>query len=161
MGRTIQLDPSVAAEAKGIPIPEGTYNVLIESAEEKGSKSEANKGKPVYHLRLRITDDGPAKNRSLMTYVSVFPDKNGNVIGLLQMLAALGLPISDDGTLDVPEPEELQGQTAVVKVTHEPFQRAANEEPEMRARVDRWIKAAASTGGAAKRSGKVGFGAKR
>jgi len=153
MVRTLNIDAGVAAEASGNPIPEGWYeDVLIEDVTEKPSgPTSKNPGQPVYHVRLRINDEGEAKGRVLFFYASFHPADNP--VSLIQLIGATGHPVASP--LAVPDPPEFIGQTVRVNVKHETYN------GEVRARADRIKAQGGGTKPAVGRtSGRVKLGAR-
>lgn len=131
------------------PVPEGTYEVLIEDVTLVESKSAKNAGKPMYSIRFRIQDEGEAKNRALFTNVCLWPEA---AISLLQLLDAIGEPVTQAGKLEVPEERYLMGKDLRVKVVHEEYNGG------MQARVKRMMPPLSS---APKPKTRVAFGAKK
>lgn len=148
------------AEANGELIPEDDYwDVQIESVVEKQSTSRANPGRPMYQVRLRILDEGPAKGRVITTTVCLWYEAR---FSLIQMNKSVGYEVTgedESGTVGfvIGDPNEYEGLHGAVRIKHGEY------DGRMTANVDRWLdqnKASGSTlsaanGGLKKSTGKV------
>jgi hypothetical protein len=94
----IQMTGSFSSVQEKQPVPDGTYDLVIESAEAGNSKSS---GKPQIHVVLGIEghDDAP----KVQHYISLpaqddTPDKLGTkMLMLKRFLEAFGIPYEDTG----------------------------------------------------------------
>jgi len=148
MPRTLAVDASAAAEANGSLIPEGDYwDVEIEDVAVKVSQSQANPGKEMYNLRLKIRDevDG-AKGRKLWDTVCLFPEENP--ISLLQLMTSTGwsTELNAEGLLEYPTPEELKGAICAIKIVHGKDGRKGHENDDPRHEVKRYLKPKGTAG---------------
>jgi hypothetical protein len=153
MPRVMPMQESALADAAGELIPEDEYwDVRIEDVKEVESKSKDNAGKPMYQIRVRIMDDGPARNRSLVTSVCLW---DGAHYSLVQLNKSIGLPtkLEQDGVsgLYIPDINELVGATTAIKVKHNLYL------GETRANVDRFLEQKGAKKPASRASGKVGL----
>lgn len=92
------------------PLPTGKYSCAITDVtmEECGPESK-NPGKPYYAIEFTV-QDGKYENRKCWTNAMLFA---GALYTISKLMKALGYDVNE-GEMEVPTAEELQGKTVVV-----------------------------------------------
>jgi hypothetical protein len=102
------------------PIPSGWYiaNITdvemaeVKSAPKPGKKD--NRGEPFYKMELTIESPEKHEGRKVWTNVMLF---SGALYSAVQLVGAVGGVVPEgEGSLEIPEPEELLGKTVAIKV---------------------------------------------
>lgn len=105
------------AEARGDLVPEDDYyDVLIEKVTEtqSGPKSKSP-GSPMYSIRLKIQDAGPAQGRVMTTSACLWYEARFTII---QLNKSIGMEIDDGTDFVYGDPFEYEGQTTAIRVKH-------------------------------------------
>lgn len=132
------------SDVKGFEVaPAGTYKVEIAEAELTESKSDKNKGKPMWKLELQSLEE--TYKGKFFVYAPLWQGAHFTYVALGK---ALGF-INDAGDNTVPDVDTLIGKELAVKVTVEKYTNKDGEEAE-RNQVKSY---APANGGGAKKAG--------
>lgn len=129
MGRTVRVTKGAEEQAASgggdfKPLAAGIYNVTIFEAEEATIKNGANAGVTGARMQFRVSDGQKGANRRLFNTVwdtERWAPKDGKKEGAVnfqffQFYKALGVDFSTEGDVELPEIEDLAGESLAVKV---------------------------------------------
>ena len=137
------------------PLPEGWYNVVIDSVEEQESKSAKNKGKPMYVIDYKV-QGGDFDGRTKREWSCLWA---GALFTQVSLQKAIGRPETvANGNLDVLEPDDLVGKELKIKIKHKEEsytdKETGEEKPVIRDNIQ--SRAAVDGGSTKKSAGKKG-----
>jgi len=99
------------------PVPAGKYHVAITDVELKESKSENNKGKPMYGIELTV-QSGDYEGRKIFDNACLWAGASYTIV---QIVKAMGHDVPANGQgFRVPPVDELIGEEFEVRVIVEP-----------------------------------------
>lgn len=106
---------SEAASFEDLPV--GKFQMVISDVELRESKSEKNKGKPMYAIEFTIAETGDENHdkyagRKAWTNACLW---DGALYTIINIMKALDMPV-DEGQLEIPAIDELVSQELIVRI---------------------------------------------
>lgn len=135
-GEGLVIDLTNVEEMKFEALPKGTWNGLIEDCEFQLSKSA---GKPMWNMKLAVTDEGDYQNRKQFTILSF---SEGALPGTKTAIGTFA-PELLERPFNPKDPEiiaSLIGRPVRFRIKHETYQE------EIQSRIAKWLPAGGEDG---------------
>ncbi len=146
MGLKVNLSENEAGSQVREVLPSGKYLCNIVKVEDKTVQpGSMNAGKPYWNIRF-VVQEGKYEGYSIYARIMLFEGKDGTLNSLAQLLRACGFYVAP-GALDVPENDQIEGKTLIVKGTKIPagFNKKLEREVNEQFKVDGFLVAKTET----------------
>jgi hypothetical protein len=129
MGIVVNVSTKEATAGPQEPFASGKYHLVISDVEMRESKSNKNKGKPMYGMEFTVQESELLKTPAEVVGRKVYTNAclwDGALYTIIGLMKALEMEVNE-GQLEIPEPEDFLGLEVIAKIVITPKKTATDE----------------------------------